>query len=73
MRAGRAGVVRQIALVETLRDPAMCQQHRLGLPVRCQKIGIVQINGCGEDGGCRYAITQFLSQNGSLPTNVANR
>ncbi|XIA62644.1 hypothetical protein ACFIOY_24505 [Bradyrhizobium sp. TZ2] len=38
----------------------MREHDRLAVAVRCEKIGVVDVDGCGEDSDCRRDISDFF-------------
>ena len=66
---GRAGVVLQVAFVETLRHSPMCEHDRLAFAVGRQKIAVVDVDGRGDDDR-RRDVPDFSAQ--ALPPNVAH-
>ena len=58
----RAGVVLQVAFVETLRNSPMRQHDRLAVAVRSQKIAVVDVDECGGDGDRRRDVSDFSAQ-----------
>ncbi len=62
-----AGVVLQVVLVETLRDPAMREQDGISLVTRRQKTGIVDIDAHRDRGDYRDGIFDLPAQSLAPP------
>jgi hypothetical protein len=58
----RTGFVLQLAFVEALGNAAMCQQDRFAFPMAGEMVGVVDVDGCGEDDDRRRSIFEFLVQ-----------
>ena len=57
-----AGVILQVAFVEALGDAAMCEQDGLAVVMGGEMIGVVDVDGCGEDDDRHRDIFEFLVQ-----------